>query len=95
MLINPAIIYDTALSDYVVLYREGWYSFTSSHPYLQVSYILYAHEASEKVYICKGTPSLPDPSTNTRKNKFCIDIPLGNTSVELKTLLDRSAKIYE
>ena len=75
--------------------REGWYSFTSSQPYLQVSDVISAHEVSDKVYICKGTPSLPDTFTKTRKNKFCIDIPLGNTSVELKALLDRSAKIYE
>ena len=86
LLINVAIIYDTALSDYVVFRREGWDEFTSTHPYLHVSAALSSHEGAEKVCICKGPPYLPHPSTKTRNNKFCIYITLVNPSVELKLL---------
>ena len=85
MLINAAIIDNNLFSKYVVFFREGWDAFTSSHLYIQVSDVLSVYEWSEKVHIFKGTTFLPYPSTNTRKNKFCIEIPLGNPSVELKT----------
>ena len=41
LLINAAIIYDTALSEELVLLRDGWDEFTSARPYLQVSAVLY------------------------------------------------------
>ena len=95
LLISAAIISDTALYEDLVLLREGWDEFTSSHPSLQVSTVLSSHEVAEKVYPCNGPPSLPHPYIKTRKSKFFIDIPLGNPSVELKQLLDSSAQFNE
>ena len=51
LLINAAIISDTALSEYVVFRREGGGVFTRAHPSLQVYDVLYAHQGAEKVYL--------------------------------------------
>ena len=47
------------------------------------------------MYLCKGPHSLPHQTTKTVKNKFCIDIPLENTSAGLNKLLDDWDKFYE
>ena len=62
---------------------------------MQVSGLVSAHESSDKLYLCKDPNYILRPSTKTRKKKFCIDIPIGNPSVEFKTLLDRSDPFYE
>ena len=78
------IIDDNALFDYMVLLREGWDSLTTPHPYLQVTDLLNTHKGSKKVYLYQDPHFLPHLYTKTTKNKFCIDIPLGNPSVEFK-----------
>ena len=66
LLKHAAIISDTALFDYMVFCREGWDELTRAHPYLQLSDVLSSHKGAEKVYHCKGLPSLPHRSTKTR-----------------------------
>ena len=82
LLINAAKIDDNVLSDYVVSHREGWDAFTSAHPSIQISAVLFSHDRAEMLYLFKGPPYLPHPSANTSKNRFCVDILLGNRSVE-------------
>ena len=94
-MINAVILEGTMLSDNMVLLRELWNVFIRSYPSLQASDVLSSNKGSEKLYLCQVPPSLPRPSTNTRKNKFCVYIPLGNTSVELKKLLDGSDQFNE
>ena len=72
LLINAAIISDTALPEDLVLLREGWYEFTSLEPYLQVYAVISSHKGAEKVYIYQVPPSLNHPSTKLRRNKFFI-----------------------
>ena len=49
----------------------------------------------EKAYNFQSWSSIPHQSKKTRNYKFCINIPLGNTSLDLKYLLDKSAQFYK
>ena len=53
MMINMIVIDDNVLYDYIVFQREGWYSLTSTYPYLQVSVVISYYVGGEKVKISK------------------------------------------
>ena len=69
LLINADIISDIALSEDLVLLREGWYKFISTRHSLQVTYAVSSCEGAEKVYHFQVPYSIPHPSTKTINNK--------------------------
>ena len=72
--------------------RSGIHS-TALIPSLQVTDAISSHEGAENVFFFQGPDSIPYPYTKTREI-FCIDVPLGNTSVDLKQLLNMLVQFY-
>ena len=70
LLINVAIISDSALFENLVLIREVQDTFISTHHSLQTTAVIYSHKEADKLYLLQGPYYLPHPSTKTINNKF-------------------------
>ena len=70
LLINESIISDTALSEDLVMLREGWDTFTSAHPSMQVFHPKF--EINTKTIGASALTSADDPrqSSNLPRRRY-------------------------